>query len=203
MSLHDLGVFLDNPITLLCLCAIGGGLAFGIVAWAFTGEYEKGGYEPVHVRPKTPEPWDREPDSGEFSVIAARVDTKEPARHRADTMGGETTRLDAYTRTARARVVLIGPEGLSRDEEASGAYRAGSAQYLRRATPEGDVEEEERPDRERGELPREAVEDGEEGGEDETVPPLAGQARWFRNTVTGEYVFVDEFGRRIDFEAGA
>lgn len=195
----DLGRFLDDPLVLVALCAIGGGLMMGVVAWAFTGEYEKGGYESVHVRPKQMKPWSVEP---------IPVDTKEPARHRLDTTEGRTTRLDAYARTgsARARVVMIGPEGLSRDEEASGTHRTGTAEYLRRSPVEGDEQEEGGEDRERGQLPREAVEDGEEGGADTegpARPTLAGQARWFRNAVTGEYIFVDEYGNRIDFEAGA
>jgi hypothetical protein len=205
ISLHDLGVFLDNPMTIVCLCGIGGGLALGVCAWAFTGEYEKGGYESVHKRPtlSKAKPWMLDTDG---HAIVKPPDTQAPARHRLDTIQEETTNLGAYVdtlrATARSRVVMIGPEGIIDDEEASRTHRTGETGRVRRAPAERHVEEEERPDSERGELPREAVEDGEEGSAHEEVPAVVnGNARWFRNTVTGEYVFIDEAGRRVEWQA--
>jgi hypothetical protein len=202
MTLHDLGAFLDNPMTIVCLCGIGGGLALGVCAWAFTGEYEKGGYESVHRRPQEMKPWHVEP-SGERPIIPS---TQAPARHRLDTIREETTNLGAWVDTlhasARSRVVMIGPEGIVDDEEASRTHRTGETGRVRRAPAEGHVEEEERPDSERGKLPCEAVADGEEGSAHEEVPAVVnGNARWFRNTVTGEYVFIDEAGHRVEWQA--
>lgn len=166
-----------------------------LLAKVWHDEYETGGHDPNHARPAAGDEkaWHREP-SGEYLIRRGT--------HRLEGDSQEhTRRLMPTTQAARARVVLIGPEGIERDEEASRAHRTGETGRVRRAPAEGHVEEEGGADRERGQLPREAVADGEEGGADESRSRAeVASARWFRNAVTGEYIFLDEHGQRITFD---
>jgi hypothetical protein len=204
----EIGRWLNDPIVIVALCAIFGGAGLMVVAWAFTRE-EHSYADSQHRRPMVPERWHRDPFGGPATLVPARS-TQAPARHRFDTMGMSTTRLGGYPTAARAMVRdtdttprRLAPDWVERmriedDEETSGSYRAGETGRVRRAPEEGLHEEEGSADRERGELAPQAFEDGEEGSEDagEARPEVA---RWFRNAVTGEYIFLDEYGRRVDF----
>jgi len=193
----ELARWLSNPLVLVGLCAIIGGGLLLFVGWAFTGEYERGGRESVHRRPRQMKPWHREP-TGEQATLPQ---TQAPARHRLDTVREETTNLGAYVDTrhtsARSRVVMIGEDGLER-----GDY-PGTTRRVRQAEKEHG-EEEGSEDRERRQDEGRTVEDGEEGGSDTEAARPVGDAnlRWFRNTVTGEIVMVNERGERIDWDSG-
>lgn len=209
----EIGRWLNDPIVICGLIAIfGGGGAF-VIALAF-GREDYPYKDSTHRRPKAGvplEPWMREPLTGErASIVPPRPNTQVSARHRFDTMGGGTRRLTPYPPSARAMVRdvdttprRLAPDWVERmridDEEASWSYRAGETGRVRRAPAERDVEEEGGADRERRELPREAVAYGEESREDtRTARPEID--RFFKNTITGEVVFLDSMGRRIDFD---
>lgn len=177
--IRELGEFLDDPIAVVGLCAFFGALIFGVLAWAFTGNYERGGYAPVHKRPAHPEAWHREP-SGEFAAS-----TREPARHRADTMGGETTRIRGV-----ARVSITEPEGNTR------GYHPFTPARVREPEAE-DVKEEGGADCERWQDEERSYPDGEESSTDAPTEVNG----YFRNTITGEMIFFDANGREVTFES--
>jgi hypothetical protein len=182
--------YLDHPLTLVGLCAVIGGILLLVTAWAFTGEYERGGRDSQHRRPRKLEPWHVEP-SGERPIVP---DTKVSARHRLDTVREETTNLGAYAAdvaSARARVVMIGPEGIEDGNHTRTTRR------LRQVEKEHG-EEEGRAHRERGEDESRPLEDGEEGSGDAEAPSLS----WFRHPGTGEYIFVDAAGRQVEWDNG-
>jgi hypothetical protein len=189
----EIGRFLAEGgiFTVIGFCAIGAGLCL-LGCWHLTRPED--GRKGDHRRPApaAAKPWQLDTDGHPIVHV--------PAHRFAGTPGEETRRLMPITQAARARVVLIGPEGIIDDEEASRAHRARTEGRVRRAPAQGYDEEEGGADCERGQLPREAVADGEEGGADteDARPTLA---RWFRNAVTGEYIFVDEWGRKVDFDS--
>jgi hypothetical protein len=171
----ELGELLSDPIAVVGLCAFFGALIFGVLAFAFTGNYEKGGYEPVHRRPAVMEAWHREP-SGEQAHLP---------RHRADTMEGHTTRIRGV-----ARVSMTDSGGLTHGYHPFEAARVCEPE-------EEDGQEEGGADRERWEDEDRAYPHGEESRTD--APQEVNG--WFKNTITGELVFFDENGREVTFES--
>jgi hypothetical protein len=181
----------EGAFVLIGVVLIVFGVILAVLAHTWHVHYEEGGFDPAHERPKKPEPWHREP-SGEFLI----------RRPKHQLNGGPdegTRRLMPTTATARSRVVMIGPEGIEDGQEAERAHRAGPEGCVRRAPGAGAHEEVGRPDSERGQHAREAVTDGEEGGAD--AQGAKAVERFFKNTVTGEIIFLDAQGRRVDFEA--
>jgi uncharacterized membrane protein len=178
----------------LALIIFGGILV--LLAKVWHDEYEVGGHDPNHARPVRDEdakPWML--DSGGHPIVE-----RPRHHHRLEGDADEgTRRLWPTTSTARSRVVMIGPEGIEDDEAASRTHRTGETGRVRRAPAEGHVEEEGGADRERGQLPREAVADGEEGGADPEGARAA--VRVFRNDATGEIIMLDAEGRKIEWSS--
>lgn len=199
VPMNEVARWLSNPLVLVGLCAIVGGGLLLFVSWAFTGEYERGGRDSVHRRPRRLEPWHVEPT------------TQSPARHRLDDTQGRTTNLAGYAEQVKAARAMI-PVPIARQGERTvlDGDHAGTTRRVRQVEEE-DGEEEGGSNRERGEDVRRPVADGEEGGAyPEAARPVArgnaaylgGHERFFRNTVTGEIIMVDGYGRRIEWDNG-
>lgn len=198
----EFGRWLSDPLVLVGLCAIFGGGILCAVAWAFTGEYERGGYESVHRRPdpKKAEPW--MVDSGGQPIV------HRPRHQFAGTPDERTRNLMPYVAASRARVVYL--KALEEEENAEvekreaarWSHHPGTSSRVRIAEEE-DEQEEGREDRERGEDEGRPEGYGEESrAYPQEAPQVAtARERWFRNAVTGEYIFLDEYGRRVDFRS--
>lgn len=186
-------------LVIMGVCLIVGGILLFVTAWAFTNEYERGGRDSVHRRPRKPEPWHREP-SGEYAAVP---DTKVPARHRLDTVGERTTNLSAYTRhMSAARAMLPVPITRQGERVILDGDHAGTSGRVRQVE-EVDEQEEGGADRERRQDEGRPVEDGEEGsGDAKAARPVGDGTRMWRNTVTGEIVMTDPYGRRIEWSNG-
>ena len=184
----ELARWLSNPLVVVGLCAIAGGLLLAFLAWAFTGEYEKGGYEERHAATKGREPTFPATTEPEADAAVGRH------HHRfAGAPDEGTRRLWPTTNTARSRVVLIGPEGIeSGEEEARRTHHAGEDTRVRVDARKGHVEEEGGADRERGEDEGRAVAHGEEGGaHEEEARTLTG---WFYVMPTDRFILLDSRG---------
>lgn len=166
-----------------------GGLVM-LLSKVWHDNYEAGGHDANHRRPRVLEPWHVEP-SGENVIVTERPRPKHQLNGGPDE---GTRRLMPVTNAARSRVVLIGPEGIE------DGNHAGTSGRVRQSQKE-DEQEEGSEDRECRQDEGRPLEDGEEGGAYPEAARPVGVERWFRNTVTGEYIFVDRYGRRVDFDA--
>jgi hypothetical protein len=104
------------PFTIIGICLIAAGLVM-YVCWRASAPDD---YKGVRERPVRLEPWMREP-SGERAQVVPRRSTQAPARHRADTMGGETTKIGPATVRAvipvDERIAVPVPRPLERVQE--------------------------------------------------------------------------------------
>lgn len=195
----ELARWLDNPLVLVGLCAVVGGGFLFLIGVTFTNHYDRGGYERRHGETKDRPPTLPDTDEPEADAATFPRFVPAPARHHHRFAGAPdegTRRLYPTTSAARSRVVMIGPEGIESGNHAGETGRVRPSQNE-------DVEEEGSEDRERREDEGGTIRNGEEGGAYTEAPqsvacPIAG---WYRNTDTGEYVFVDEFGRKVDWQA--
>lgn len=137
--MNELERWLANPLVVLGLILIVGGIFAMVLASTWRYEYERGGYDSVHRG--APGKHRKEADSGYHAIATARV----------------------------------------------------------RVPQEAYVKEESRAYRERWQDEGRPFPYGEEG----RAHPEASQAitKIFRNDITGEVVFVDEAGRRVEFES--
>lgn len=199
--------------TVIGFCAIGAGLCLLGMWWLTRPEDGRTG---VHRDPVRTE-------SGEFPVFVPANRTSPEARHASPLLARDnghvakrrfegtedegTRRLWPTTNVARSRVVTIGPNGIEEGRSAEveegqaarRAHHAGESPRVRIDAGQGDEQEEGGADRERREDEGRPVAHGKEGGADAQTAREVAQARWFHNAVTGEYIFLDEQGRRVDW----
>lgn len=185
-----------DALGLLLAGAVVGSLVALILWWGFRSEYHK---EPNHRRPDELKPWHVVPD------------TRVPARHRRETMEGDTTKLD-YPRARQVGYPKFVPAATIPTREVvsrgQGPHRAGPEGRVRRAQALRAHEEVGRSDRERGHDTREAKPHGEESGaHPQTARQIASQEQIgmkmvtrFQNRESGEITLLDSDGRVVDWK---
>lgn len=185
-----------GPLTIVGFCAIGAGLLL-LCLWHLNKPESPSASIVRLDRDEFGNTFRRfEPaPTGKHADVRLARDTGHVGRRRyAGTEDEGTRRLWPTTSAARSRVVTIGPEGIEDGDHARTARRI-------RQVEEEHVEEESREDRERREDESGTFPYGEESRAYPEASREVAQARWFRNSVSGEYVFIDEHGRRVDFDS--